>query len=688
MELLQTPIETLPKTAPLTKNRLKSISINTYFDLISYFPTRYEDYSCIITIKEMGAAYDSGIEHVTIKATVSDFENIYTRRHMQIQKVKLVDDKASTTVTWFNQPFLRQIFRTGQIVSVAGSLERLDFGTVIRAQHYEIDSPEPVHTARLVPIYPAKRGLSSRLLREKIYYLLQRVNQFQEMLSDKILKANNLVESNIAYRQIHFPDNLALAEQARDRLAFDELFTIQLSSALVRESWQHEKVGTVLNRNKFEKTLNDFEINLPFKLTKAQKRSIDEILKDISTPKPMNRLLQGDVGSGKTIVAAFAAYLTHLNGFKVLLMAPTEILASQHFQSLISIFSSNGASSPSIAIITSNKKSSNEEIASANIIVGTHAIIAGKRKFDNVGLVIVDEQQKFGVVQRAKLKEQGTNPHLLSMTATPIPRTVMLTLYGELDISILDEMPLGRLPVKTHLVTQEKRQAAYTWINTQAQANQAQIFIVVPLIDESTHESMKNIKAANNEYEKLSKEIFPNLKIGLLHGRMKSAEKDKVLLDFKEGKLDILVSTPVVEVGIDIPRATIIVIEGAERFGMAQLHQLRGRVGRDNKQSYCLLFTEQQAIPITQRLNFFSKVNDGFVLAQYDLEHRGGGSLHGIEQHGISELALSTLTDVELINKTQKLAQEFVRNKYSLDSEYPILKERIDKYHNIQIARD
>ena len=691
IQALNQSISLLPRTAPRTFHIFHKLGITTFFELLNYFPLRHEDYSTIIRITDLDNIIYAQ-QKVTIKAIVRTCENIYTRRRFTIQKAKVYDSSGEIEVAWFNQPYLREILKPGTIVSLAGGIKSFKGTLSFQAEEFEILkglSDETVHSGRIVPIYPQTRGLSTKTIREKIYYVLFMYgDDIQDILPVPLLKNLKMIEEQKAYAQIHFPSNKNGLEAARNRLSFDELFIIQLSSTLIRQEWKTDVIGNAFKLKPYEKLLKTFEKSLPFSLTKAQKRCVSEIINDLSSSTPMNRLLQGDVGSGKTVVSAFGAFLAFLNGYKTLFMAPTEILAQQHYASVQKVFENLKKNlRPHTVLITSNKKVSKNELDKASIIIGTHALISGKNSFDNIGYVVVDEQHKFGVIQRAKLKEQGINPHLLSMTATPIPRTAMLTLYGELDVSIIDELPQGRLKIKTYCVLPSKRQDAYNWITKEVKHNKAQVFIVCPLIEESSSESMQNVKAVKAEFERLSKEIFIDLKLGLLHGRMKSNEKDTVISDFAKGKIDILVSTPVVEVGIDIPNATIMMIEAAQRFGMAQLHQLRGRVGRSDKQSYCLLFTEQNAENIRTRLEMFSKVYDGFKLAEYDLKHRGAGNIFGTQQHGIDRLNIASLSDTQLIRQAQKTVKTFLESSYAL-KDFPFLEERIMKYKIDHISRD
>jgi len=680
---LEQPIDKLPSTSQTTIKRFKKIGIKTFFDLLNYFPFRYENYSLISSIEKAQPG-----EKLTLKGKIIDKKEERTKKGLRLQKFLLYDGTGKIEIVFYNQPYLLKVIPFEKEVSFAGEVN--EFGKKIIMTPFEWEVGTNIHTGRLVPIYPEKKGLSSRVIREKIFWLLSQLseNEILEIFPKEIVSYNNLLSEYLAYQNIHFPKNRELAEKSKKRLAFDELFVIQLSAFLVKKEWEKEKVGhRFLVSGKHLTRFLDFIKNLPFQLTRAQKRVIKEILNDLGKEKPMNRFLQGDVGSGKTVVAACACYLAYLNGFQSLFMAPTEILAKQHFQTLSSLFKNYPVK---IGLQTrtekiNKKRKDNEVIFDFDIIVGTHALLNEKLKFSRVGLVIIDEQHRFGVRQRALLKEKGLNPHLLTMTATPIPRTVALVLYGELDISYLDEMPKGRLPVKTYLVPQEKREKAYQWIKEKIKNENASVFIVCPLIDESEVETMKSVKAAKKEFENLKK-IFSEFKLGLLHGKLKNEEKNKVLLDFRNDKIKILVTTPVVEVGIDIPQATIMVIEAAERFGLAQLHQLRGRVGRSNKQSYCFLFTTSNAPEVIERLAFFSKTNLGIKLAEYDLQTRGPGEIYGEKQHGFINLKVASFTDYELISKTKNAVNYFVAH-YQL-SQFPLLSQKIKEYQIKQITRD
>ncbi|HEX8965392.1 MAG TPA: ATP-dependent DNA helicase RecG, partial [Patescibacteria group bacterium] len=461
------------------------------------------------------------------------------------------------------------------------------------------------------------------------------------------------------------------AYKAKQRLAFDEVFLLQLAAEKKRQEWQKTRIATAFSLEKFQKEIQDFWEKLPFSLTGAQQKAIHQIFEDMEKPTPMNRLLQGDVGSGKTVVAAAGIYLAFLNKFQSVLIAPTEILAGQHYTTIIRLLEPLGVK---VALATGSKK---EKTDNFDVLVGTHAVLSEKIIFKKLGFVAIDEQQRFGVEQRAILRGKGNNPHVLTMTATPIPRTVALTLYGELDLSVLDEMPKGRKTIKTWLVPNVKREAGYKWIEEKIQQGD-QAFIICPFIEES--ENMTTVKAAKGEFERLQRFVFPNLKLAMLHGKMKPKEKDSVLEDFKNKKYDILVATPVVEVGIDIPNATIIVIEAAERFGLAQLHQLRGRVGRGDKQSFCLLYTESQSPQTRDRLASLEKIHNGAELAELDLKLRGPGEIYGTMQSGQRMLKIASFSDLSLIEKAKREASKIFPEltKYS---------ELVKKVEEVEIKR-
>ncbi|MGB6881844.1 MAG: ATP-dependent DNA helicase RecG, partial [Microgenomates group bacterium] len=509
------------------------------------------------------------------------------------------------------------------------------------------------------PIYPETARVSSKWLRAKISFAFSETkNNIYDYLPKSVKQDLKLSDLSSAIQKVHFPETYEDAEKGKKRLAFDELLFVQLKAAYRKNKWQQNQATHKFEVNK--RKVDEFINSLPFKLTKSQNRSVKEILDNLERKIPMNRLLEGDVGSGKTIVAAIAGYVCFLNERQSTLMAPTQILAEQHFITLKSLFKSYKVR---VRLITSGRVKSDP--GRADIFIGTHALIHKKVNFDNIGLVVIDEQHKFGVEQRVRLikksKVKLLAPHVLTMTATPIPRSVALTVYGDLDLSTLDELPAGRQPIKTWVIPPQKRESAYKWIEKQIKKDKVQAFVICPLIEESDKETMRQVRAAAAEYENLQK-IFPDLKIGLLHGKQSAKQKNEVLNNFKKKKLNLLVSTPVVEVGIDVPNATIMIIEAAERFGLAQLHQLRGRIGRGEKKSYCLLFTESRSQKASARLSALQKTLSGFELAELDLKLRGPGEVFGIKQHGFAELKIASWQDEELIREARNISNKAIEN--------------------------
>jgi ATP-dependent DNA helicase RecG len=663
---LQTPLTKGNRSIKMYAARLEKLGIYTYEDFLFHLPSRYQDFSIISKIGHVQAG-----ETVTIKGQVLDFKNQYLRgtRIKTIQKATIMDDTGGIELVWFNQPFLVKSFEKGRYVSVSGRVDQSRNGFSINSPEYEILYTEistPIHTGRLIPVYPETKGISSKWLRRQIHNTLTEFgSELKEYLPDDLLRRNNFLQFPDAVAAVHYPKSIEDAARARERLGFDELFLLQLAAKKRKIEWREKKSTRPIEINKFKKQIVQSISSLPFTLTNSQQKAIDEIFSDLSNDKPMNRLLQGDVGSGKTIVSALAMFASYLNGFQSVLMAPTEILAGQHFETIHKFLSPFGVR---VNIVTGSKKLKNE----FDVLIGTHAVLSEKIAFRELALVVIDEQQRFGVSQRGIIRERGKNPHLLTMTATPIPRTVALTMYGDLDLSYLSEMPKDRKRVKTWVVPPEKRNAAYDWIRTQIKDTKSQAFIICPFIEES--ENMQTVKAAKVEYEKLRQEIFPDLKLGILHGKLKSKEKDAVLSEFRNNKYDILVATPVVEVGIDIPNATIIMIEASERFGLAQLHQLRGRVGRGDKQSFCLLFTDSKTGQTSQRLKGMETLYSGAELAELDLKLRGPGDMYGTHQHGLPKLKAATFSDTELIQKAKAEAD----NLYTKLSNHPEVLKKVN----------
>lgn len=661
----------LPFVGPSYAKRLEKLGISSVEDLIFHFPFRYDDFSIISPISRVQVG-----ETVTITGVVEKLTNTFTKTGKKMQTVEISDDSGKIEAIFFNQLFLYRVLRKGERFNFSGKVEWFGHKKVLMSPEYEAIKKETLHTGRLVPVYNETYGISSKWLRSRIKTGLNILGeQIEEFLPEEIIKNENLLPEREAIEQTHFPCTKFLAQKARNRLAFDELFLIQLSSLLRKREWEKKVLGKQFFID-FEQSMKFVE-SLPFTLTNAQKRCVKEILLDLQRNIPMNRLLQGDVGSGKTVVAALAAYTAFLNKSNTLFMAPTEILANQHYSTLKSLLSPLGVP---IELITGSHKNNEtmKQLNNPKIIVGTHAILHQDFNPETIGLVIVDEQHRFGVEQRKVLSEKGKAPHFLTMTATPIPRTIALTLYNDLDLSVIDEMPAGRLKVKTWVVPETKRKSAYEWISKRVKDTQEQAFIICPFIEES--ETMSTVKAATKEFATLQKEIFPDLRLALIHGRIKSKEKDKILSEFKEGKYDILVATPVVEVGIDIPNATIMMIEGSEHFGLAQLHQLRGRVGRSNLQSYCLLFTENEVPPIIRRLKSLEKTDIGMELAEIDLKLRGPGEIYGTAQHGFADLRMASFSDLTLIQKTRAAALRLITSHLSLIANSSALKNKLEKY--------
>ncbi len=660
---LKTPTGQLFMVGPTYEKRLQKLTIEKIEDFFYHFPHRYQDYSLVSKINQVQAG-----ETVTLQGKIKEIRNEYTKSAKRLQKAVISDETGQINVIWFNQPFLVRTLKNGADVSLAGKAEFFGRQVMLVAPEYEILRPgsSPIHTGRLVPIYPETYGVSSKWLRSRLAPLIrQNLHLLRDWLPSVIKKKYRLLDLPTAIKQIHFPESRLEAQQAKERLAFEEMFLIHLASLRRKKAWQKQKLSQPLLID--QKKILKFVNNLPFALTNSQKRSLKEILDDLSAKQPMNRLLEGDVGSGKTVVAAAAMYAVFLNDFQSTLMAPTEILAHQHYQTIKTLLEPYGVK---IGLFTGSRKFDIGHLK-FDILIGTHALIHKHAQFENLGLAVIDEQHRFGVNQRAELIKKGKVPHLLTMTATPIPRTVALTLYADLDLSLIDEMPPGRIRVKTWVVPPKKRAAGYRWIKKQIKKDRVQAFIICPLIEESEKEAMKDIRAAAAEYERLKK-IFRGLKLGLLHGRLKSQEKEKVINLFRRGKIDILVATPVVEVGIDIPRATIMMIEDADRFGLAQLHQLRGRIGRRNLTSYCFLFSNLQHL---KRLKYLETAASGMKLAESDLKLRGPGEILGTKQHGFPDLRAASFTDLDLIRKTKKAAEEVIDD---LD-QFPSLQKKLSK---------
>jgi ATP-dependent DNA helicase RecG len=666
--------------------KLEKLGLETVRDFLYFFPARYDDFSTLKKIGELKVG-----ETATIVGKINNIQNIRTwKKRMTITEAFAEDSSGSIRIIWFNQPFILNNIKKGGIYRFSGKLNLDNNGIYVSSPSYESASRAPTNTGRLVPVYSETYGVTSKWLRWKMSQLLKNyLKSIPEIVPNAILKRQKLISAQEAIKELHFPSNLENIKLAQKKIAFEEMFLIQLNAIRARRDWEQSKSIQV----KFDETLiKKFVAALPFKLTDAQKKSSFQIIKDLEKKFPMNRLLEGDVGSGKTVVAAIAALEAMMAGYQTAILAPTEVLARQHFETFGKVL--KGFSQKIGLLINSEsrtfwKKNTRKNFlgkikkGEVKILIGTHALIQKSVAFHKLALVIIDEQHRFGVNQRAYLQKQTSSlkdglkksvPHLLSMTATPIPRTLALAFFGNLDISLLDEMPKGRKKIITKIITPAKRQEIYRFIRAEIESGR-QAFFIFPLIEESEKVSGK---AATEEHKNLSENIFPDLKIGLLHGRMKSKEKEEIMQEFKNKKLNILVSTSVIEVGVDVPNATIMVIEGSERFGLAQLHQFRGRVGRSDYQSYCFLFTDSNSNTTSQRLNALIESEDGFKLAEKDLEIRGPGQFLGTRQSGRADSAMQYLGDIKLIQQARLEAQSVFVLDPKLEK-FPVLQEALEK---------
>lgn len=678
---LNTSLFVLSGVGPSIAKRLEHLDLFTVEDLIHHYPFRYEDFSKISKVAEVKIG-----ETVTLEGEIWEIKNTYTRFRKILTKATLNDGSGSVELVWFNQSWLIKNLRAGDKIRASGKIDRSGSKTTLVSPDWEKveEGKDSIHTGRLVPIYPETYGISSKWLRQKLASILPRTYfMVRDPLPDYI--KNDLLPLPDALNLIHFPKTYDDIKAAKEKLSFDELFYIQLATQKVRLDWQQKQVTQPMKVD--EQRLSEFIGSLPFELTAAQKRVIEELIEDLKRGYPMNRLVQGDVGSGKTVIAVIIIYLTYLNGLNSIFMAPTEILAFQHLSTLTNLLGPLGIE---VGIYTGSRKYTKENKGSKpHVVVGTHALLSKTLAVENVGLVVVDEQQRFGVEQRSILRSKAKIPHFLTMTATPIPRTVALTIYGDLDLSVIDELPKGRKLVKTHYVPNYKRDDAYKFVETQIKEGR-QVYIITPLIEES--ETLASAKAAKVEFERLQKNVFPHLKLGLLHGKLKSKEKEEVLNQFKDHKIDILVSTSVVEVGVDITNATIMLIEGAERFGLAQLHQLRGRVGRGSEQSYTFLFSSENTFSgeenpqAINRLKNLEHIHDGLKLSEIDLKIRGGGEIFGVRQSGRWNLKIANFSNLNLIEKAKEAASKILAQSPDLDK-YPQLAAKLSNL-TTQVAPD
>lgn len=664
---------------------LNKLGIYTANDLLFYFPRKHVDYSNRTLIKNLKEGTNT-----TIFGYIKSTQSFMTKNGLSVLKVKIADESGSFDLSFFyakaNRHMLARYkaqFPQGAGIMASGTVKLNSFDgrltldkpqySIMAGDFLENGANSNLNLGRIVPIYPLSENLSIKTLRRAIFNTITMYKEsIQTVLPEYLVKKYDLLDKKDAVEQIHFPQSMELLEKARFSLVFEELFLIQLKLAQLREENRNNNTSIPL-KIKEKGLVKKFIKNLPFELTDAQKHAINDILNDLNSIEPMQRLLQGDVGSGKTVVATIMLLAAVENGYQGAIMAPTEILAQQHYNNLIQWLTPMGLGVG--LFLGSNAKKVRTKIekdlknGQTHIAVGTHALIQEKVSFDNLGAIVIDEQHRFGVKQRTLLKNKAQSPQMLTMTATPIPRTLALTVHGDLDLTIIDELPKGRKPIKTALITQSGHKYAYELIKDEIEQGR-QAYVVYPLIEES---ETLSAKAATIEAGKFQTEIFPQYKIGLLHGKLKNEEKDQVMSDFKNKKYDILVSTTVVEVGVDVPNATVMLIENAERFGLSQLHQLRGRVGRSDLQSYCIISTSTKSQETKERLEIMTQTNDGFVIAEKDLQIRGPGEFLGVRQSGLPDLIISDLVkDAKILEIARNEAIDFVKC-YMLDK-FPQLK--------------
>ncbi|MFQ5812277.1 MAG: ATP-dependent DNA helicase RecG [Anaerolineae bacterium] len=681
---LDSPVTTILGIGPSHAQRFERLGVETIRDLLYLFPRRYNDFSSMKTINQLEYG-----EEVTIIGNVWQTKARKTRSGGVIVTSIVSDGTGTIQATWFNQPYLVKRLPAGRKIVLSGKIDEYLGRLVFQSPEWEPLEKELIHTARLVPVYPLTKGISARwlrrLMKKTVDYWSKRL---PDHLSVRLRERANLPDLETAIGQIHFPESEESLERARRRLSFDEFFLIQLGVQRQRHLWR-SKPGRALTVD--EELLNSFLRSLPFALTSAQQRALREIVNDLRQSYPMSRLLQGDVGSGKTVVAAAAMLLTVANGCQAVMMAPTEILAEQHYKTFTELLANASLATRLLtgSLTPSEKERIHEEATAgdADIIIGTHALIQEGVEFKDLGLAVIDEQHRFGVRQRATLRQKGVTeggpfsgpvcPHVLVMSATPIPRSLALTIYGDLDISVIDELPPGRREIKTRWLLPRERERAYSFLHSQIEKGH-QAFIICPLVEES---EKVEAKAAVEEHKRLQKVIFPDLKLGLLHGRLKGEEKEEAMAAFKRGEFDVLVSTSVVELGIDVPNATVMLVEGANRFGLAQLHQFRGRVGRSEYQSYCLLLSDSPTPEAQERLRAIESTQDGFALAEKDLELRGPGEFFGTRQSGLPDLRLARLSDVRILEQARTEAQALFREDPDLSKpEHRLLARKLAEF--------
>jgi ATP-dependent DNA helicase RecG len=656
---LSAPLTVIQGIGPKYTETLAHLGLNSLEDLLFYFPRRYDDYSQLKPISRIFYRDD-----VTVIGSIKSVAARPIRGgRFTLTEAVITDGSGDLRLTWFNQPWIANRFHEGMQIVVSGKVDQYLGRLIMNNPEWEPLDQEQLNTNRIVPVYPLTASVTQRWLRRIMYQTVSYWSgKVEDFVPQSIKQANNLPDLSSALQEVHFPANQEKLQASRQRLAFDEIFLMQLGVLRQKQAWQN-MTGTPFKKD--DEWINRQIAKLPYQLTNAQKKVLADLRIDLASGSPMNRLLQGDVGSGKTIIAALIAAIVTSEGSQAAFMAPTGILAEQHYRTLSKLLADPIDESAllkpdQICLLVGDTTASERKVilerladGSIKLVVGTHALIEDPVIFKDLQFVVVDEQHRFGVDQRAQLRSKGTNPHLLVMTATPIPRSLALTIYGDLDLSVMDEFPAGRQNIDTFVFYPRERESVYDRIRTQLNLGY-QVFIIYPLVEQGDNDEAK---AAVEEHDRLKKEVFSKYKLGLMHGRMKPDEKDQVMKSFRDHDIDVLVSTSVVEVGIDIPNASMILIEGANKFGLSQLHQFRGRVGRGTAKSYCILIPESESDSDNERLQAMVETNDGFLLAEKDLDQRGPGDFLGTRQSGFADLRMASLTDIRMIEIARKAAQ-------------------------------
>jgi ATP-dependent DNA helicase RecG len=694
--ILKNPVRYLKGVGPKKSEQLSRLGIVTVEDLVFNLPMRYEDRSRLTPIRQLKIG-----EHQTIEGEIVSASSRIAKTGTKLFQAVITDGTGFIHAVWFNQPYLKDQIKPGVKIAAYGRVELFDKVQIVQPEYEIVEGsgprPESLNMGRIVPVYSLTADLTQKYLRGLVHSALgSGARSLAERLPTYILARERLVDVKFAAQNIHFPTNFDNLERAYRRIVFEEFLMLQLALALRKRQIKTQDAG--LSHRVEGELIDSFRRSLPFELTGGQKKAIADIERDMASSKPMNRLLEGDVGSGKTVVAAHALLLTVQNGFQGVIMAPTEVLARQHFISLSELMMPLGVN---VTLLVSGiDPRMRQEIyaqikdGSVNVVVGTHAVIQEAVAFNKLGLAVVDEQHKFGVTQRSVLKEKGYNPHVLVMTATPIPRTLALTVYGDLDMSVIRELPKGRKPITTYWIEESKRQEVYCFVREEIEKGR-QAYVVCPMIEEcqGSRSKAQGPAAAVAMFEKLKKEVFANFEVGLLHGRMESKEKAKVMNDFKKRKIDVLVSTVVIEVGIDVPNASVMLVENADRFGLSQLHQLRGRIGRGEHESYCILLADPKTEEAKKRLAAIEDTLDGFRIAEADLEIRGPGEFFGTRQHGLPEIRFGDIIkDIDIMESAKREAFGIAEKDPHLSQEHHrLLKEGLaerfrDKFDLAKVA--